>query len=53
MARSIQKIIDNPELRQRLVQDGFRQARRYDWEKAAGETLSVLEQVAHRTNSIS
>ena len=48
IARGIQDIINKPELRYQLIQDGFKQAQKYTWERTARETVSVFEQVFER-----
>lgn len=46
IARAILTLATDRELRARLREKGFVQARRFSWERCAGETLAVLEQVA-------
>lgn len=38
--------IQNPELRAGLIKAGFEQVKKFSWEKAAKETLAVLEKVS-------
>lgn len=43
MARSITEVLDNKELRNKLILAGRKQAAKYSWEKMAKETLEVYE----------
>lgn len=43
IARKIELIIKNPELRSKQLKKGFDQVRKYSWEKTAEETLKVYE----------
>ncbi len=48
LAAALRRLLDEPELRQRLVYEGHRRVRRYDWERVALETEEVYEEVAAR-----
>ncbi len=41
MAEKIKTLVNNPELREKLRQLGFAQAKKYSWQKMAKETLSL------------
>jgi glycosyltransferase involved in cell wall biosynthesis len=43
MARCIGEVLDNKELRNKLILAGRKQAAKYSWEKTAKETLMVYE----------
>lgn len=45
MARSIDEVMTNQELRERLVAAGYENLKRFSWEKMAKETLEVYEKV--------
>jgi glycosyltransferase involved in cell wall biosynthesis len=47
LAAALERVLGDEELRARLTQRGFEQARRFSWEKCARETLKVLENVCH------
>ena len=42
MAGQLQKLIDNPELRQELSKKGIEQAKKFSWEKCTQETLDYI-----------
>ncbi|HYK07916.1 MAG TPA: glycosyltransferase family 1 protein [Candidatus Eisenbacteria bacterium] len=46
ITKAIQKLLDNPKLREEMVKKGFEQVKKFSWEKTAKETLEVLQQVA-------
>ena len=46
IADAILRVLTDAKLRQELVEKGFRNAKRFSWEKAARETLDVLRSVA-------
>ncbi len=51
IAKTINKCLDNAELRQALVQKGYANLTRFSWEKTARETLDVYYQISTmRTN---
>jgi len=41
--KNLESIIQNPELRERLIKKGYEQVKKFSWEKTASQTLSVLE----------
>lgn len=47
IAKSLESIIQNSELRERLVKKGYEQVKKFSWEKTARETLKVLEEVGN------
>jgi len=42
MAKKIEMIFENPELRQRLIQGGYRRIKDFSWEKTAEGVLDIL-----------
>lgn len=48
IAEKISLLMENNELRQELIQKGFAQVKKFSWEKAARETLRVLEEVGNK-----
>ncbi|GIV76001.1 MAG: glycosyl transferase family 1 [Litorilinea sp.] len=48
MAEAMLQLSQDEALRQRLIQAGYANVRRFSWEKAARETLAVLEEAASR-----
>ncbi len=46
IAKNLESIIQNPELRKELIKKGYEQVKKFSWEKTAKETLQVLEQLA-------
>jgi glycosyltransferase involved in cell wall biosynthesis len=48
IARALQQMIDQPELRERSIGLGLERARTFTWEKAAQELLVIYDQVAHK-----
>lgn len=46
IAEKIMLLMENKELRQELIDRGFKQVKKFSWEKAARETLEALEEVA-------
>lgn len=48
IAKSLESIIQNPELRKELVQKGYQQVKKFSWEKTARETLRVLEELGKK-----
>lgn len=46
LATAIQRLLHDDSLRQRLIRAGFDNAQRFTWERAAGEVLALLEEVA-------
>ena len=49
IAEKITKLIDDKKLRSELIEKGKKQVMKFSWEKAARETLAVLQEVAKRT----
>jgi len=41
--KNLESIIQNPELRERLIKKGYEQVKKFSWEKTARETLKVLQ----------
>jgi glycosyltransferase involved in cell wall biosynthesis len=50
IADAMQKLAENPELRNRLREKGHKRYKNFSWEKAAHETLAVLEKVGSRAS---
>ena len=48
LAAGLRRLLDDPGDRVRLTQEGLRSARRYDWERVAGEIERVYDEVARR-----
>lgn len=47
IAEKIKKLIDDKNLREDLIEKGYKQVKKFSWEKSARETLAVLEEVAN------
>ncbi len=47
IAQGIEKIISNSRLRSEMIEKGKKQIAKFSWEKAAKETLAVLEEVGN------
>jgi glycosyltransferase involved in cell wall biosynthesis len=47
IASKITRVLDDEKLRKELIEKGYKQIKKFSWEKTAKETLSVLEQVAN------
>ena len=45
IAKSLKSLIQDPKLRDKLIKRGHEQVKKFSWEKAAKETLKVLEEV--------
>jgi len=45
LAKGIQEVLTNRNLRQKMIQEGFKQAHKFAWECAAQETLQVYQEV--------
>lgn len=43
IAKNLESIIQNSELRQKLIKKGYEQVKKFSWEKTARETLTALE----------
>lgn len=48
LARAVERLLDDGDLRAGLVRAALENVRRYDWERVAGEVESVYEEVAAR-----
>lgn len=46
IAFKIQLLIDNRKLREELIEKGYKQVKKFSWEKTAKETLKALEEIA-------
>jgi len=51
IARGMYRIATDKELREKLIQEGFENIKRFSWEKAAKELLKVFEEVYYEKNS--
>jgi glycosyltransferase involved in cell wall biosynthesis len=47
IADAMLRLSQDEALRQQLIEAGYRNVERFSWEKAAQETLAVLEEAAH------
>ncbi len=48
IAEKIEKLVNDEKLRHELVEKGYRQVKKFSWEKTAKETLKVLEDVGRK-----
>src|SRR3989344_1739014 len=48
IARSLESIIQNSELRKDLIKKGYKKVKKFSWEKSAKETLKVLEDLRRK-----
>ncbi|MCL5795420.1 MAG: glycosyltransferase family 4 protein [Patescibacteria group bacterium] len=48
IAQKIQKIITEPNLRKKLIQDGVTQSKKYSWHKMAKETLALYRKILNQ-----
>ena len=48
IAAKMQSLVKDEELRKTLIEKGYKQVKKFSWEKAARETLKVLEEVGER-----
>lgn len=48
IAKKMQHLLDSPKLRQELVKKGYEHIKKFSWEKAAEETLTVLQELAQK-----
>ena len=46
MADKIKKVLEDESLRAKMKKEGFKQIKKFSWEKSAGEVLKILESVA-------
>ncbi len=51
LAESIRRVVDDEQLRRELIIKGYRNTKRFSWEKAARETLTVIESVGRSRGS--
>lgn len=51
LAETIKKVMDNPDLRQRLIEEGRLQAQKFSWKRTAVETLAVFRELLSRAPS--
>ena len=42
IAQAVKSLIDDKNLRDKLIQSGFKNLKRFSWEKCAGETLKII-----------
>lgn len=47
IAEKLKKVVSEPKLREELIKKGYNQVKKFSWEKTAGETLRVLEEVGN------
>ncbi len=47
IAKNLELIIQNSELRKKLIKKGYEQIKKFSWEKTARETLSVLTKIVN------
>lgn len=45
ITQAMEKLLDNPKLRQQMVKKGYEHIKQFSWEKAASKTLEVLEEI--------
>lgn len=45
--RAITKIIDNKEVREELIKEGFKNVKRFSWKKVVQETIEIYEKAVH------
>ena len=45
IAAKIERVIGDEDLRKEMVEKGYKQIKKFSWEKAAGETLKVLQKL--------
>ena len=45
IARCIEQIVSDEKLRTKLVESGLEWAKRFSWEKTAGETVAIIKDV--------
>lgn len=49
MVKKISPLLNNEKLRKEMIEKGYKQAKKFTWEKTAKETLSVLEELARKS----
>lgn len=47
ISRAITRIIKNKELKEELIKEGFKNVKRFSWEKTAQETIEIYDKVSH------
>ena len=52
MAAAMRSCLQDQELRERLIEQGFTNARRFSWEATARQTLAVYQQIERREKSV-
>jgi len=48
IAAKILELIENEKVRKNMIKKGYEQIKKFSWEKTAGETLKVLEEIAKK-----
>lgn len=48
LAQAMERLLSDPELRKRLADNAFNEARDYDWKRIAGEFANLYREVANR-----
>ncbi len=48
IAKTIEKVLKDKKLRDTMIKKGYEQVKKFSWEKAASETLSVLKEVGSK-----
>ena len=48
IARNLESIIQNSELRKKLIEKGYQQIKKFSWEKTAKETLKIIEELGKK-----
>lgn len=48
IAEGLQKILSEEKLRKELIEKGYKQVKKFSWERTARETLKVLEEVVNK-----
>jgi glycosyltransferase involved in cell wall biosynthesis len=51
LAKAIQKVLTDENLRKKMVQEGFIQAQKFSWERAGRETLKAYQEVEEKLKS--
>lgn len=47
ISRAIKRITDNKEIREELIKEGFKNVKRFSWEKTAQDTAKVYDEIFH------
>lgn len=47
IVEKMQKLIESESLRKELIEKGYKQVKKFSWEKSARQTLAVLEEIAN------